>query len=258
MQFRRPSGASSSSGFFATMAGRRLLRQIAVLVGAFALGYLITVLWLFPAPLFKSEHAVPRVLDMGVTQAREKLETQGFRLRLEDQVSDPTIPRGAVIWQDPPPGTVVEPNSQVSLTVSEGPPDVPVPDVTAFPRPLAERVLKAAGFALDKRPDTLSSLLDPGTIVQTRPGPGVARPAGTPIDLVISAGPAELSIPSVLGLPVAQARERIEATGLSVGTTTSRLVAGRPEGFVIEQRPPAGTLSPRGGRVDLIVTKKGT
>jgi serine/threonine-protein kinase len=86
----------------------------------------------------------------------------------------------------------------------------------------------------------------------------VGRAAGTPIDLVISSGPAELTIPAVVGLPLAEARERIEALGLTVGATGGRVIPGRPEGLVVEQRPPAGTRSPRGGRVDLVVTRKGT
>lgn len=257
MEFRRPSGATRAPGYFATVSGRRLIRQIAIVVAAFLIGYLVTVFWFFPAPFFHSEHVVPRVLDLGVTEAREKLESRGLRFRVEDQESDPTVPKNAVIWQDPPPGMIIGPNTQVSLILSDGPPDASIPDVTGFPRPLAEKVLRAAGFTLGK-PESLPSLQDPGTVVQTRPGPGVGREAGTRIDLVISAGPAELSVPGVLGLPIAEARQRIEAAGLVVGTTTTRLIAGRAEGFVIDQRPAPGTRSPRGARVDLVLTRKGT
>ncbi len=222
----------------------------------FLIGYLITIFWFFPAPLFKSEHAVPRVLDLGVTEARQKLEAQGLRFRIEDQQSDPSAPKGAVVWQDPPPGVVVAPNTQVSLILSDGPPDVPVPDVAGFPRGLAERVLHAAGFVVGKA-DTLPAASDAGIVVQSRPGPGVGRPAGTAIDLVISSGPAELTVPALVGMQLPLARERLEQLGLVVGTTGGRVVAGRPEGLVLEQRPPAGTRSPRGGKVDLIVTRKG-
>lgn len=257
MDFRRPSGASAAPGYFSTVAGRRLIRQGVVVLAAFVVGYLVTVFWLFPAPFFRSEHAVPRVLDLGVTAAREKLESRGLRFRIEDQETDPTVPKNAVIWQDPPPGMIIGPNTQVALTLSDGPPAVSIPDVTGFPRPLAEKVLRAAGFTLGK-PESLPSLQDPGTVVQTRPGPGIGREAGTQIDLVISAGPAELSVPGVLGLPLAEARQRIEEAGLVVGSTRTRFVAGRPEGLVIDQQPAPGTKSPRGGRVDLVLTRKGT
>jgi serine/threonine-protein kinase len=257
MQFRRPSSAAARPRFFATIAGRRLLRQAGIVLGAFLLGYAIAAFWIFPAPLFSSEHAVPRVLDLGATEARQKLESQGFRLRLEDQQTDPTVPKGAVIWQDPPPGVVLTPNAQVAVVVSEGAPDVPVPDVAGLPRPLAEKVLRAAGFGVAK-PDTLPAASEPGTVIQSRPGPGVGRPAGTLIELVISSGPAELSVPSVVGLSVAEARARLDEIGLSVGQTSTRPVAGRPGGIVVEQRPPAGTRSPRGAKVDLVLSRAGS
>jgi eukaryotic-like serine/threonine-protein kinase len=85
----------------------------------------------------------------------------------------------------------------------------------------------------------------------------VGRPAGTALDLVISSGPAELTVPALVGMPLAQARELIDQLGLALGTTGGRVVPGRPDGLVLEQRPPAGTRSPRGGKVDLIVTRKG-
>ena len=52
--FTRPGGPSAAPGYFSTIAGQRLLKQIAVVLGAFVFGYLITIFWLFPAPLFKS------------------------------------------------------------------------------------------------------------------------------------------------------------------------------------------------------------
>jgi serine/threonine-protein kinase len=256
MEFRRPRGVGRERGLLSTIAGRRFVKQAAIVAGMFLAGYLVTIFWLFPAPLFKREHAVPRVLDLGATEARLRLETQGFRLRIEDQQSDPSAPKGTIVWQDPPPGVVMPPNSQVALIVSDGPPDVPVPDVASFPRALAERVLRAAGFSLG-RADTLPAATEAGIVVQSRPSPGVGRAAGTPIDLVISSGPAELTVPSLVGLSLAQARDQIEALGLVVGATGGRVIAGRPEGLVLEQRPPAGTRSPRGGRVDLVVTRKG-
>ncbi|HSB54313.1 MAG TPA: PASTA domain-containing protein, partial [Gemmatimonadales bacterium] len=80
--------------------------------------------------------------------------------------------------------------------------------------------------------------------------------AGTPIDLVISSGPAEITVPAVVGLSSTQARDQIEALGLAVGAITSRVTPDRPEGTVLDQRPGGGTRAARGSRVDLIVTRK--
>lgn len=255
MRGMRSSGAGAASGYFATIAGRRLLKQLGLVLAAFLLGYLVNVFWLFPAPLFSKDHAVPRLLDLGATEARQKLEAQGFRVRVEDQQTDVSTARGGVVWQDPPPGVVVPPNTQVSIIVSEGPPDVPVPDVADFPRLLAERVLAAAGFKIG-RVDTLPASNEPGIVIQTRPAAGQGRPAGTPVTLVISSGPAEVTVPTVVGLPLPVARERIEVVGLQVGTVTGRSQPGRVEGMVLEQRPTGGARVARSTRVDFIITRK--
>jgi serine/threonine-protein kinase len=258
MRFRRSSGATTPAlPFFQTIAGRRLRWQAAIVAGCLAVGYLITVFWIFPAPLFSTDHAVPRVLDLGVTEARQKLEVQGLRFRLEDPQTDPAAPKNAVVWQDPAPGMIVQPNAIVSLTLSDGPPDVAVPDVAGFPRALAERVLKAAGL-VPGRVDTLPSGSDAGIVVQSRPGPGVGRPTGTAIDLVVSSGRAALTVPAVVGATLAQARDQLKAAGLVVGSVSSRTAAGRPEGTVLEQRPAPGSRAGRGARVDLIVAGKGS
>ncbi len=254
MRFSRPGSVEPSQGYFQTIAGRRLVKQALIVAGAFVVGYLINVFVLFPGPLFEKVHAVPNVLDEGVTAARAKLEAQGLRSKVEDQRSDATAPKAAVIWQDPPPGTVVPPNTQISLTLSDGPTDLPVPDVAGMPRALAEKVLAAAGFKLGST-ETVPAAPEPGVVVQTRPNAGVGRPAGAEIILVVSSGPAEVTVPGVLGVPLSVARERIELLGLEVGQVRNRTTPGRPDGLVLEQRPGAGSRVSRGAAVDLTVTK---
>jgi serine/threonine-protein kinase len=250
----RPDGARPAQPYFSTIAGRRLMRQSLVLVAAFVAGYLATVFWLFPAPLQPKDRPLPRLLDLGASEARARIEAGGFRFVIQDRQPDPSVPQGAVIWQDPPPGVVAPPNSPVSVILSEGPPDVVIPDVAGFPRALAEKVLRAAGFKVGID-DTIPAASEPGTVVQTRPGPGVGRVAGTSIGLVISSGPAEFQVPSVVGLTLADARTRLQDAGLAVGAVRRRARAGTVEGVVLEQQPPAGARSPRGGRVDLIVSR---
>jgi len=254
VKLSRPDSARPTRRYFGTIAGQRLLRQSLVVLTTFVAGYLVSVFWLFPAPLRPKDRLVPRVLDLGATQAKTQIEADGFRFAVQDRQPDPSVPQGAVIWQDPPAGVVAPPNTPVSLILSEGPPDVVVPDVAGFPRALAERVLKAAGFKVGKD-DTIPATSEPGTVVQTRPAPGVGRVAGTPIGLVISSGPAEYVVPALVGLPLAEARALLQNAGLAAGMVRRRARAGTVEGVVLEQQPSAGARSPKGGRVDLIVSR---
>ena len=251
MQVRRHQGPP----FLQTIGGRRLVKQTTIITAGFVIGYLLTVFWLFPAPLLSAGHMVPRVLDRELGEAREKLEKQGFRPRTGEEQPHPRAPKGTVIWQDPPPGVVLPQGSPVQLTTSSGPAPVPVPDVMGLELPLARKVVEAGGLLVGEV-DSIPASADRGVVVATRPSSGVARDPGFAVDLVVSNGPAEISVPDVIGMTLQPARLRLEQAGLKVGGVTWRTAANKPEGMVIEQRPAPGTLSPGGGRVDLILSRK--
>ena len=255
MRFRRHEGQPLLQPLLETIAGRRLVLQGAVVLGAFLIGYLLTVIWLFPSKLFSTDHAVPRLLDVGVTEAKSRLTKAGFRMKLDPDMAHPKAPKGTVVWQDPAPGVVLPPNSPITLALSNGPAPVAVPDVVGFDANLAVKVLQASGLTIGVI-DSLPSAADPGVVVATRPGAGVGRDPGTSVDVVVSRGPAEISVPGVIGMTTQQARERLELAGLAVGSTSSRTVLGKPDGIVVEQQPAPGTLSSRGGKVDLILSRK--
>ena len=183
-------GASKTAGapFIATVFGRRLLRDGAIVLATFGVGYVIASAWLSPVPLLTSDHALPRVLELPAGEAQRKLGALGFRVKFEDERAHPTVPRGAIIWQDPPAGTILSRNAVVSLTPSAGPQLVLVPDIVGLPTPFALKVLAAAGL----KPggvDTVTSDPEPNVVIATRPAAGVGREPGSPVDLVVSGQP---------------------------------------------------------------------
>jgi serine/threonine-protein kinase len=215
-------------------------------------GYLLSAFWLFPAPIFSRDHSVPRVLDLGLTAAQEQLAADGFRVRIASEESDPRVARGKVVWQDPPPGTILPEGSTVEITPSAGPPTIAVPDVVHFHAADARKVILAAGLGVG-REDSVESNLAEGIVVQTRPANGLARPAGTAVDLVLSSGPPRTGVPSVIGMSLDDARRVVQRLGLSVGELQVSPRDG-PPGVVLEQSPPAGARLVRGSRVDLVVS----
>jgi beta-lactam-binding protein with PASTA domain len=50
-----------------------------------------------------------------------------------------------------------------------------------------------------------------------------------------------------------EARQRLEAAGLKVGTVSVRASRRGGAGIVVEQRPQAGVFSPQEGRVNLVI-----
>lgn len=184
-----PAGAGAAHPpFLATVFGRRLVREGAIVVGAFGVGYVVARAWLSPVPLITSDHSVPRVLELTGGEAQRRLTALGFRVKFDDERAHPTIPRGSIVWQDPPPGTVLPQNSIVSVSPSAGAQLAPVPDLVGLPMPFAVKVLTAAGLKPGSV-DTVAADPEPNVVIATRPAAGAGRPAGGTVDLVVSGQP---------------------------------------------------------------------
>lgn len=222
--------------------------------GAAVLGYLLTVVWLFPEPMLSSDNPVPRVLDLTQAEAEARLTEAGLRGRVVESEPHPDAARGTVTWQDPPPAIEAPSGAVVRLTISSGPPATPVPDVVGFDAGLATELLEAAGFEVG-RIDSIAALSDLGTIVVTRPAAGVARAPGSNVDLVVSQGPAVIPVPNVVGLTHREAWDKLDEAGLHVGRVMVRPTTAVEPGRVVEQRPAPGTRAPMEGRIDLIFSR---
>jgi serine/threonine-protein kinase len=173
-------------------------------------------------------------------------------VKREAELPHPRLPEGAVVWQDPAPYTELGSGGQVVLTVSSGPPELAIPDIEGMEGTLAMKVLIAAGLNM-KGVDSVANAAPKGTALATRPVAGVTRSPTDPITLVVSSGPANTAIPNVSGLTVPEARERLFSAGLTIGRITFERSDGMAEGRILRQRPAAGGLSAKDGRVDIIV-----
>ena len=87
---------------------------------------------------------VPSVIGLPEAEAASLLRASGFNVAVETARSDQ--PPGTVIAQDPAAGEQALQTSTVTITVSEGPRLVPVPDVIGRPEGAARAELERAGF----------------------------------------------------------------------------------------------------------------
>lgn len=236
-----------------TIKGRDRLRIGLILGGATLAGYLVTCV-AYPAPLIARDREVARVLGLPLPEAEKELSEQGFKAKVDGEDTDPVIPAGHIIWQDPPPEMSLPSGTTVHLTVSSGPATVSVPDVISFDLDQARQVMEAAGLRIGDV-DSIASPLDAGLVVATRPPTGGTKTPGSTVEIVVSRGPADIRVPDVVGLKQEEARTRLEAAGLKVGLVTTRAGKRNPAGIVLEQRPTAGVLSPRDSRINLVISK---
>jgi beta-lactam-binding protein with PASTA domain len=170
------------------------------------------------------------------------------------QVSDPLVPLGNVISQDPAAGTSVNAGTAVDLVISTGPATVDVPDVVGLPQATAEADIQAAGLVVGAITLVGDPVVPAGNVISQDPLAGTMVSEGTAVDLVVSLGLVSVDVPDVVGLPQAAAEADIQTAGLVVGTVSQANDPVVPVGNVISQAPAAGTTVNSGSAVDLVVS----
>ena len=131
---------------------------------------------------------------------------------------------------------------------------VTVPDVVGLPQAQAEANIGAAGLAVGDVAQQHSDSVPAGNVISQDPTAGSSVAPGSPVDPVISLGPAPVTVPDVVGLSGAQAQTDIEAAGLTVGDVTEQYSDSVPADNVISQDPAAGSSVAPGSPVNLVVS----
>jgi beta-lactam-binding protein with PASTA domain len=88
---------TSSGPLLESAAWRAFLRDIGLIALTFAVGYIISVVWLSPGTVFTKDHSLPRVLELSEAEARQALTELGFRPRLDGERHSDAFSRGTVI-----------------------------------------------------------------------------------------------------------------------------------------------------------------
>ena len=100
---------------------------------------------------------------------------------------------------------------------------VAIPNVATDTVPVAQAALKTAGLDVATATTTRS---DPdvisGNVSGTQPAIGTSLVKGTPVTIIVSSGPASITLPSLTGLTEAQAKTKIRAAHFLVGSPIIR------------------------------------
>ena len=231
--------------------GMRRRRIIAAIVALLLVAGGVTAFLLLRTPT----HTLGDYVGQNIDEVRPLLESDGFAVVVDGQYRD-TDPAGEVLAQDPAMGTSLAEGRTVTLTVSLGPPPVAVP-ATLPGKTIdeASAILVTAGLKLGPITDAFDETVAKGIVISLAPGVGAEMPKGSPIGLVVSAGPAPRTIPTNLaGKTFAEASATLEQMGLKVvrDDQFSDTVA---KGTVISTDPAAGATVAKGGPVKVVVSK---
>lgn len=194
----------------------------------------------------------PVVLPEGLVGApaaevQARLEQMGFVVRVE-RAYDEVVARDQVVATTPAGGARAPRESVVVLTVSDGPAPVPVPsDLAGRTYDEAVAILRARGFGAT-RAEVFSDTVEAGKVVGTDPPAGQPAPKGATVTVNVSKGPEMVAVPSVVGVTVEVASQRLQAAGLV--PSVENYGPGRT---VRASDPVAGTQVRKGSKVTLFL-----
>jgi eukaryotic-like serine/threonine-protein kinase len=194
---------------------------------------------------------VPQVGLQTEEQARNVLEEAGFEVEVET-APHPEVPEGLVSAQDPEPGEMADEGSTVTITVSEGPGTVPVPDVVGATEEEAVQQIEDAGL-VPRVEQVSSDDVEEDLVVSTQPPPNTEVDPGAEVVINVSTGPGTVEVPNVEGLSESEARSSLEGAGFEVNRT-EQAHDSVPEGNVIGTNPAPGTQVAPGQTVTMVVS----
>jgi eukaryotic-like serine/threonine-protein kinase len=229
---------------------RRNWRRIAVIaIVVLALLALAVGAWALLTP---EQKEVPNVVGKRSDAAAQILQNAGFEVDIVPIQSD-TVAEGRVAGQRPEPGAEADEGSTVTITVSSGPGDAPIPLVQGLTVEQATDALRTAGFKSDERRE-FSDTVKNGRVIETSPPEGTTTRKGTTVTLVVSRGKEKITVPDVVGRPRDEAERALQDAGLQASVREEESEDADP-GTVLRQDPAAGTQLAKGKTVALVVAK---
>lgn len=241
---------------------RRLWGVLAV-IGVVALAIVIGVaVWAStrgtePPPTTATTVAQVEVPDLvgldreGAIAALERLELEALVIETESDEA----PEGAVLAQRPSAGTLVATGSTVEIEVVSKAATIAVPDVRTLSAQEAVDLLEREGFIV-RQVTQASADVPAGDVISQSPSPGQRIARGSTVEITVSSGAEQATVPGVIGSSQGDAENAILGAGLVVGSVTSENSA-EAAGTVIGQDPSGGSQVEAGTAVSIVVSAGG-
>jgi beta-lactam-binding protein with PASTA domain/serine/threonine protein kinase len=201
----------------------------------------------------KIRRIVPNVVGTLQTDAKKKFDDLNLKLKISETY-DNTVAKGTVISQNTAPGTELESGAEIEIVVSLGKKPVTVPKLSEQTASAAERTLNALNLKFVYSAEEFDENIPRGTVKSQSPAANSQAFEGDTITLVLSKGPAPVSVPDVRSTAEAAARRTLEGKGFIVSVTYEDS-ASVPIGEVISQNPAAGANAERNSRVAISVSR---
>lgn len=205
---------------------------------------------------------VPDIRNLPVSEATKKLEQQGLKINVVEEIESETVPVGCVVVQQPLPKTKVKKNSEVIVVLSRGVPLVKIPDVKLKLAEDAKKVISDAGLVISEIQEIESDSVDKGMVIGTQPQEGTEVRKGSQVKLIVSKGKPQtvvvkkevkkVRVPDVRNKSLVDAQKILQQHKLKLGNVKKVCDEDKDFDIVISQEPAAGTVVPEGSKVNIV------
>lgn len=142
-------------------------------------------------------------------------------------------------------------NTETSETQADG---IEVPDLKGLTFDEAKEQLNAKGLGIKNAGTVASDQYDEGQIVSQTPDALTKAEANTTVEVTLSSGKGEVSVPSVTGMDETTAYNTLTNSGFTP-VKDYAYSADVAQGNVIEQSPNAGSLAKSGDNVKIVISR---
>lgn len=207
-------------------------------------------------PAKEEESNKVEMIDLtGMTydEAKKELNGLGLGITKGDSMSSDKYEEGLVVGQSEKEGDMVEKNTTITVNLSSGAGEIEVPSVVGLDKDAAESAIRAAGFKVKTEYEYNGDVPAGDVISQTPDGNSKAKKDDT-ITIIVSRGPQQQKMISVLGLSEQAARDALAGINVTVSSTNSDYSDDVPEGCVISQSISEGTFVNPGTTITLTIS----
>jgi serine/threonine-protein kinase len=214
---------------------RGALSMLALAGAAFVTGLLVFDSLVMPRLVHTvNEQRIPDLAQLTMEHA-----ARGLQLSRAGERFDPSVPRGFILSQDPPPETPTRGKRRVAVVVSLGEEFSSVPELFGESVRTARYLLERAGLRVGGITHAPSDEVGEGLVAVTDPPAETVLPRDTPVSLLVSTGGDEESfvMPDLVGREIGGVRRQLETFGYRVFTPP----AAPSVGAVVYQEPAGGS-----------------
>ena len=231
----------------------KLILSVLVLAALGVLGVLATQL--FRTPVYR----VPELVGLPQAEARNLIAANGWEVTEEHERSDLVPVVGQVVRTAPQAGIDLAEGEPFLIVVSDGPTLRQLPESSGVLFSEAQTRLIERGLTVDVV-EQFDELVVKGVVMSwSVPGDptlmaGALVEPATPVQLVVSLGPASRQIPDLVGVPVTEARVRLDSMGLVLTEVGQEFNDDLAAGAIISQNLEPGTEVQRGTELTVVVS----